>query len=103
VGDAVGAVWSDGNWYLAKVTGVRGERFDLEYADGDKGTVLKAGIRRTVDRPEGVVAGDRVVGVWKEARMYPGSVQEVTADGVVVKWDDGSAPTPVAFGKFFKE
>jgi hypothetical protein len=40
--------------------------------------------------------GLRVLGCWASAKMYPGTVLEVKGQSVIVKWDDGSEPSPVA-------
>lgn len=39
--------------------------------------------------------GEKVIARWMGSSFYPGTVIEVTADGYLVKWDDGSAPSPV--------
>ena len=50
-----------------------------------------------VAKPNEIVPGRRVMACWQSAKMYPGTVIEANgAQSVIVKWDDGSAPSEVA-------
>lgn len=102
LGQQVSAQWSDGNWYLAKIDSVSGNTFNVTYADGEKGAVKMEEIR-SIPSNMALKAGDRVLAVWSEARFYGGVVQSVDADGATIKWDDGSSPSKVFFGKIIKE
>lgn len=101
VGQSVAARWSDGNMYLAVIRAIVGDSYKVDYADGDKGTVTKHQMVPLKARPD-LKAGDRVMAVWTRARFYSGVVNEVQGGGVIVKWDDGSRPSFVAFGKVYK-
>jgi hypothetical protein len=92
---------ADGNWYLANIRSEDNGKYQVDYADGDKGEVTADQIRRIPLKPN-LSVGDKVWAVWTRARFYSGRVTEVRGDGVVVRWDDGSSPSFVAFGKVRK-
>ncbi len=100
-GTVVCAQWQDGGWYLATITGSEGNNYNVDYADGDKGQVTREQIKLIPENPS-VKVGDRVSGVWAVARFYDGSVDAVQDDGIIVRWDDGSDPSFVAYGQFIK-
>lgn len=102
VGQSVAAKWTDGNMYLATIAAVDGDSFKVDYADGDKGTVTADQMVVLEEKPA-LAVGDRVMAVWGKARFYPGVVTAIKSGGPVVKWDDGSAPIVVAWGKVYKE
>jgi hypothetical protein len=102
VGQSVAARWSDGNMYLAVIRAIDGDNYKVDYADGDKGTVQKHQMIPLRTRPV-LQAGDKVMAVWTRARFYSGVVAEVQGGGVIVRWDDGSSPSFVAFGKVYKK
>ena len=97
-GDTVAAMWSDGNYYIGVVKGTEGEKFQIDFEDGDKLSVKPATI--FVMHQDGEFrVGDHVMAVWQKARMFPGVVSAVNADACVVKWDDGDTPMEVKKGR----
>ena len=102
VGMTVAAKWADNNFYLAEIKAINNDKYDVAYADGDKYTVSVGDLKEIPPKPA-LKTGDKVLAVWDKARFYSGTVQEVKADGVLVKWDDGSTPSEVAFGKIIKQ
>jgi hypothetical protein len=98
-GDVVAAKWKKG-WWLAKLDSIDGVLHRVKYDDGTDGAVL-ADELIPVAKDADVAAGDRVLACWKEgdAQMYPGVVAEKGEKGIVVKWDDGSEPSPALAGK----
>lgn len=102
VGMTVAAKWQDNNYYLAEIKAVNNDKFDVAYADGDTATVTVGDLKAIPAQPT-LKAGDKVLAVWDKARFYSGTVQEVKASGALVKWDDGSTPSEVPFGKIIKQ
>lgn len=102
VGMKVAAKWKDNNYYLAEIKAVNNDKYDVAYADGDKGTVSADDIKEVPAKPT-LKTGDKVLAVWTTAKFYSGTVKEVKANGAVIKWDDGTAPSEVAFGKIVKQ
>jgi hypothetical protein len=100
-GMTVAAKWTDDNYYLAKIKAVNGDKYDVDYADGTKGTVTADQIKEIPAKPK-LVKGDKVLAVWAGAKFYSGTVEEVKPNGAIVKWDDGSSPSLVTFGKIIK-
>lgn len=100
-GKTVAAKWSDGSYYLAVIKKAGGDSYDVDYADGTKGTVKSSDIREIPEKPS-LAAGDNVLAVWTTAKFYPGTVQEVKPEGAVIKWNDGSEPSLVTYGKILK-
>lgn len=96
VGAPVAARWQDGKWYYGHIADVSGERYAVDYADGDKGTVGLGEIL-PIASPNQIVIGARVMAVWKGATMYPGTVIQVTGGRARVQWDDGDLPLDVPF------
>lgn len=96
--DWVAAQWTNGAWYLAKISATDGDRISVDYADGDKGIVAPGQIRRLLARMP-VTVGQSVLAVWKNKRFYPGKVSEIRDDGVLVAWDDGDEPLLVPHGQ----
>lgn len=114
VGQTVAARYTDNNWYVATITTYNpagkssvGQEtipatYTVKYEDGSDGIVQPEGLRAI---PAGRTAkvGERVLAVWAKSRFYPGVVTAVSAEGAVVKWDDGSAPSTVPWGRILKE
>ena len=101
VGMTVAAKWSGEQYYLAVIKTAKDDKFDVEYADGTKGAVTSAEMK-VIPATLTLAKGDKVLAVWSGAKFYPGTVEEAKATGALVKWDDGSAPSEVAFGKIMK-
>lgn len=93
VGKRVAAMFGS-SWYLAKVTKINGDKYDVHYDDGTDGTVEKTGIKVIPVDPK-LKVGDKVMAVWGSAKFYDGEIQEVKDTGFVIKWSDGSAPSEV--------
>ena len=104
VGQAVAAKWRSGKWYSAAITGPGGKpgTFQILYDDGSKDQSLPPSRLRHLAQPGEVAVGDAVLAVWKTAQMWAGKVEDVNEQGAVVRWDDGSKPKRVPWGKFFK-
>ena len=100
-GMSVAAKWSDGGYYLAVIKASNDGNYEVEYADGTQGSVSE-GDMLEIPATVKLTAGDKVIAVWAGAKFYTGTVQEVKPDGAVVKWDDGSEPSLVEFGKIVK-
>jgi hypothetical protein len=104
VGDTVVAEWVSGFWYPATVIAVNGTKYDLGFDDGSSGDDYEEAKLKPLPATLDLKVGDRVLASWTgTGKLYPGSVQEVKTDGVIVKWDDGSEPSEVKFGKIIKE
>lgn len=102
VGMKVAAKWKDNNYYLAEIKAINNDKYDVSYADGDKGTVSASDMKEIPAKPA-LKTGDKVLAVWTTAKFYSATVQEVKANSAIVKWDDGTAPSEVAFGKIVKQ
>jgi len=102
VGSTVAAKWSDGNYYLAVISSISGESYNVNYADGTTGSVTTADIL-AIPSTTNFSVGDKVIAVWSSARFYPGTIEQLTKGGAMVKWDDGSAASEVAFGQIIKQ
>jgi hypothetical protein len=100
VGTTVCAKWSS-SWYEAVITGIAGAKYNVKYGDGATGTVTEAEIKLPSKKNE-VKIGDKVLAVWTSVRYYEGTVNAVTADGCIVKWNDGSTPSLAKWGKVVK-
>ncbi len=100
-GASVAAKWSDGEYYLAVIKSCTDGNYEVDYADGSQGTVSEGAIK-FIPAKLVLTAGDKVYAVWSGAKFYPGTVEKVTAKGAVIRWDDGSEPSEVEFGKIFK-
>lgn len=100
-GMTVAAKWSDGNYYLALIDSVYECMYDILYADGDRGRVDRSGLLE-IPKSLDLKAGDKVMAVWSAARFYPGLITEITSEGVIVKWDDGSTTTTVPVDRVIK-
>lgn len=102
VGEQVCAKWQS-SWYQAKIVSVDKETdtYHVEYSDGTADDVLGTNIRKIMDK-EAIAEGVKVLAVWTSDKFYPGVVEAVQADGAMVKWDDGSAASLVAFDKIAK-
>lgn len=100
IGSRVAARWATTTFYLATVKSRDAAgKYHVVYDDNDQSDVTDADML-LVAPPEKLVAGARVLACWASARMYPGTVVGGRDDGsFTVKWDDGSAPSPVAKDK----
>lgn len=102
-GQIVAAKWSDSSWYIAMVTNVVGAAYDVIYADGDsKQGLAEADIKALPDDPA-LKVGDKVLAVWNNSKLYPGTVTNVCNLSYEIKWDDNSAPKWVPAGKILKQ
>ena len=95
-GDTVAALWSDGGYYLGRVTAVKGGQFEVLYDDGEQAVVSAGELVRTAAATESIAVGTRVLAAWKGARMFTGEVMAAAERTVTVRWDDGDAPLVVA-------
>lgn len=108
IGRPVAARWVNpksglASYYTARVVAVVGDDFAVEYGDGEVGRVPRDGLRQLVESSQ-LAVGDRVLAVWGGTpRLWPGEVLDLSADQLVVKWDDGSPPSPVPSGQACRE
>jgi len=100
--DTVAAKWTDGNYYLATIKNINGDKYDVFYADNTNGTVTEADMKVIPAKLE-LKAGDKVWAVWGPAKFYSAVVKEVKSSSALVAWDDGSSPEEVPFGKIMKQ
>lgn len=96
VGDRVAALWSDGHFYLGKVTAAKGGKLQVLFEDGDHCVVNTAELLRTEAADAAIAVGTRVLAAWRGAAMFTGVVTATTAQTVTVQWDDGDEPLVVA-------
>lgn len=96
IGDRVAADWH-GSRYLAEVTGIlANSMFKVRYFDNTNGEVPGQNMRSIPKKPN-VSKGDRVLGAWQgKPKLYPGTLTKIKGGKYTIKWDDGSAPSPVA-------
>lgn len=101
-GSKVAAIFGS-SWYLASVSEVKGDEYNVKYDDGTNGTV-KANEIKAIPAVQKFKVGEKVFASWNDgAKLYAGVVQEVKETGCVVKWDDGSAPSEVASSKIVRQ
>jgi hypothetical protein len=100
-GMTVAAKWTDNNYYLATITSLKGDRYEVDYADGTKGDVALAEMKMLAEK-ESIKVGDKVLAVWSGAKFYAATIKELKAKGAVVTWDDGTAESEVDYGKIMK-
>ncbi len=96
-GEQVAAKWST-QWYGATVIGRDGDAYVVKYSDNTIGTVKPADVRRLLHRRQ-IRVGQRVIAAWMTSTWYPGTVLSLAEEGAVIKWDDGSTPSLVLYGK----
>lgn len=100
-GMTIAAKWSDNNYYLAVISKIENDIVNVNYTDGTEGSVTKSDLK-VIPTTLNLNIGDKVLAVWAGSRFYPGTVEQVTTTGALVKWDDGSAPSEVLFGQIIK-
>ncbi len=94
IGAIVAAQWKSA-WYRARITEVRDGTYAVRYDDETSGRVALPGLV-PVARLNELLVGDRVLACWDgQPRMYPGWVGAVSGQNVIVRWEDGTAPTQV--------
>jgi len=102
-GNPVAAKCTDGSFYLATIVSDSSGTYKVDYDSGETGEVPATDLKALCASPENVKTGDAVVASWNSSvKLYAGIVQEIQRNGVLVKWDDGSAPSLCPFGKFAK-
>ncbi len=90
VGDTVWAQWKANAWYHGKVAKKCDVGFHVVFDDGDKADVAPSLI--IVDRApaaDKVKVGVRVLALWTDGRMYPGTVIAIEEGKYRIKFDDG--------------
>jgi hypothetical protein len=91
-GDVVWAIWSDRYFYIATITGMKGNNFLVNYADGDTGEVAKTDVRQF-----GITNGQVLESVWSGGGYWPAKIIAVRPDSVDVEFlDDHSHETHYA-------
>src|SRR5262245_10025287 len=96
VGARVLGQWSNGHWYLGRVSRTRPEEAFIEFDDGDTAWLRSekiAAISAPVSAPgnplEGLVLGARVMGEWSTGAWYPGAIAQIRPGEFFVQFDDG--------------
>jgi len=91
-GDVVWAKWTDNYYYIATITGVKGNNFTVNYADGDSGEVAKTNVRQF-----GFTIGQVLESVWSGGGYWPAKIIGIRTDSVDVEFlDDHSRETHFA-------
>ena len=98
VGQTVAAKWTDGNFWLAKVTAAEDAQVSVQFLDDNSKLTIAASDVRAI-KPTTWAVGSSVYAVWSSGRFYPGKITAASGGTYTVKWDDGSAPTQVAADK----
>lgn len=98
VGQTVAAKWTDGNFWLAKVTAADDAQVSVQFLDDNTKLTIAASDVRAI-KPTTWAVGSSVYAVWTSGRFYPGKVTAANGGTYTVKWDDGSAPSPVTADK----
>ena len=102
-GSHIAAKSTDSCFYLATIKSDTGGKFQVNFDDGDQGDVAKTDMKVFCSEAD-LHTGDKVLASWNSSeKLYPGTVQEIQRGGVIVKWDDGSAPSFSPFGKIVKQ
>ncbi len=102
VGTHVAAKWSDGNYWGATIVGNADGKYQMKFDDGTSQDVSASDLKMITPKAD-IKVGDKVLAVWmSNGRMYNGTVEELKDDGAMVKWDDGSAPSLVAYSNITK-
>lgn len=89
------------SWYEAEVLSEKDGNYHVKYHDGIEADLSKEDVKDLLTK-EQIKVNDRVLAVWRSGAFYEGSVTEVKSNGAIVKWDDGSTPSLVAFSKIAK-
>jgi hypothetical protein len=105
-GTRVWSQWSGGGagrYYTCTVLAFDGVRYQLGWDDGSAPTWEPADhvIVPMPATPSNTGPGMHVAAMWKDNRYYGGRLQSMSASGLLVAWDDGSAPTWVDGTKVF--
>lgn len=98
VGQPVAATWTDGNFWLAKVTAVDGDQIEVQFADDQSKLKVPAADIQPIEEKNWAVGSD-VLAVWTSGRFYPGQITEADGTTYTVKWQDGSEPSKVTSDK----
>jgi hypothetical protein len=91
-GDMVWAKWQDNYFYIATISGLKGNNFMVNYADGDSGEVTRTDVRQF-----GITMGQVLESVWSGGGYWPAKIVAVRPDSVDVEFlDDHSHETHYA-------
>lgn len=94
IGDTVAAQWFR-DWYRARILGNINGTWSVLYDDQTKGRLAPDDVL-PIARPGEIRAGVRVLACWgDDGRMFPGKVESIKDQSVIVRWEDGTAPAPV--------
>lgn len=85
-------------WYLATVVEHSGDEVKVRYYDQTEATLPRAEVKLAL-APKEVKEGAEVMAVWKTGIFYAGTVKEVTKNGALIRWHDGSPVSEASFGK----
>jgi hypothetical protein len=99
-GDHVAARWRK-QWWRAEVLEVEEKTIRVLHEDGSKARVTKEELILSARASE-LQVGDRVLACWKDAQMYPGTIEKKGEKACTVRWEDGSELSEVAVGKIAK-
>jgi hypothetical protein len=90
----VAAKWTDGNYYLATVSNVEGDRVSIVFADDSSTKTVKSSELRPIPIRVWAV-GDKVLAVWSTGRFFEGVITNAAPPRYTVKWADGTTPSTV--------
>jgi len=100
-GKGICAKWS-GSWYEAKIINKTDNNFRVIYSDGTEGDVAAADTKELITDKTKIAVNDKVLAVWTSGMFYEGTVLKIEDAGATIKWNDGSSPSLVTFGKIAK-
>jgi len=95
----IAAKWTDNNYYLATISSIKGDAYAIDYTDGSNGEVKITDLKILSEKSE-LNVGNTVIAVWAGSKFYPGKIKEIKVTGAIITWDDGTADSEVAYGKF---
>mmetsp|Transcript_15990 Transcript_15990/g.24106 ORF Transcript_15990/g.24106 Transcript_15990/m.24106 type:complete len:980 (+) Transcript_15990:164-3103(+) len=101
VGDRVQGLFDDSNWYPATVATVTGNKYKLDYDDGDVQEDVTEDRMKPMAAPDlkepqmesKYRVGDRILAKYGgKTKYYPGVISQVRADGTYdIRYDDGES------------
>src|SRR5437764_40972 len=92
VGDKVWAMWTpEEPWYQGKAAKACAIGLHVVFDDGDKADrpVTLIAVDRAPKKKQ-VKTGTRVLALWTDERLYPGTVTKIGKDTFDIQFDDGS-------------
>lgn len=88
-------------WYTAEAMSENDGKIHVKYYDGVESDLASDEVKELLMKDD-VKVNDRVLAIWAKSSFYEGTVSEVSDNGAMVVWDDGSTPKLVAYGQLAK-